>query len=233
VKKIVSEADGYQPHLIAPEQGYRRLIEGALGYFRGPAEASVDAVHYVLKELVRKSISETEELKRFPSLQVELAAAANSSLEKFREESKKSVIRLVDMESAYLTAEFFRKLPQEIERPVTNSKNQTASPSSATLDQYGDGHFRRIASNVSAYVNMVSDTLRNTIPKACVYCQVRQAKLALLNYFYSQISKREGKQLGQLLDEDPALMDRRLECAKRLELYKKARDEIDAVAWVR
>lgn len=44
VKKIVSEADGYQPHLIAPEQGYRSLIEGALGYFRGPAEASVDAV---------------------------------------------------------------------------------------------------------------------------------------------------------------------------------------------
>lgn len=44
VRKIVSEADGYQPHLIAPEQGYRRLIEGALNYFRGPAEASVDAV---------------------------------------------------------------------------------------------------------------------------------------------------------------------------------------------
>ena len=44
VKKVVSEADGYQPHLIAPEQGYRRLIEGALHYFRGPAEASVDAV---------------------------------------------------------------------------------------------------------------------------------------------------------------------------------------------
>lgn len=44
VRKIVSEADGYQPHLIAPEQGYRRLIEGSLSYFRGPAEASVDAV---------------------------------------------------------------------------------------------------------------------------------------------------------------------------------------------
>ena len=44
VRKVVSEADGYQPHLIAPEQGYRRLIEGALSYFRGPAEASVDAV---------------------------------------------------------------------------------------------------------------------------------------------------------------------------------------------
>ena len=92
VKRVVSEADGYQPHLIAPEQGYRRLIESGLNYFRGPAEASVDAVrilflcpkkrcscgflvcyvsctnflllslqvHNVLKELVRKSIGETE-----------------------------------------------------------------------------------------------------------------------------------------------------------------------------
>ena len=58
VTKAVSEADGYQPYLIALEQGYRRLIEGALNYFKGPAEALVDAVHFVLKELVRKSISE-------------------------------------------------------------------------------------------------------------------------------------------------------------------------------
>lgn len=47
VRKVVSEADGYQPHLIAPEQGYRRLIEGALNYFRGPAGASVDAVSHL------------------------------------------------------------------------------------------------------------------------------------------------------------------------------------------
>ena len=46
VRKVISESDGYQPHLIAPEQGYRRLIEGALSYFRGPAEASVDAVSH-------------------------------------------------------------------------------------------------------------------------------------------------------------------------------------------
>ncbi|KAL8268486.1 hypothetical protein R6Q59_002284 [Mikania micrantha] len=83
VRKLVSEADGYQPHLIAPEQGYRRLIEGSLNYFRGPAEASVDAVHFVLKELVRKSIGETEELRRFPTLQSALAAAAGEALENF------------------------------------------------------------------------------------------------------------------------------------------------------
>ena len=43
----------------------------------------------------------------------------------------------------------------------------------------------------------------------------------------------QGKQLLQLLDEDPALMERRQQCAKRLELYKAARDEVDSVAWVR
>ncbi|XP_049388312.1 phragmoplastin DRP1E-like [Solanum stenotomum] len=228
VRKVVSEADGYQPHLIAPEQGYRRLIEGALNYFRGPAEASVDAVHFVLKELVRKSIGECQELKRFPSLQSTIAAASTEALEKFRDEGRKTVVRLVDMESSYLTVDFFRKLPQEMEIPK-GGKPEAA----AAVDRYGEAHFRRIGSNVSSYVNMVSDTLRNTLPKAVVYCQVKEAKQSLLNYFYTQIGKKEGKALSELLDEDPALMERRMQCAKRLELYKKARDEIDSVAWVR
>ncbi|XP_031092122.1 dynamin-related protein 1E-like [Ipomoea triloba] len=226
VRKVVSEADGYQPHLIAPEQGYRRLIEGALNYFRGPAEASVDAVHFVLKELVRKSIGECQELKRFPSLQTAIAAASNQALEKFREESKKTVIRLVDMEAAYLTADFFRKLPQEVEKGGK-------AAATTTVDNYSEGHFRRIGSNVSSYVNMVSDTLRNTIPKAVVHCQVKEAKQSLLNHFYTRIGGKEGKALAELLDEDPALMERRQQCAKRLELYKKARDEIDSVSWAR
>ncbi|XP_042503950.1 phragmoplastin DRP1E-like [Macadamia integrifolia] len=224
VKKVVSEADGYQPHLIAPEQGYRRLIEGALQYFRGPAEASVDAVHYVLKELVRKSIGETQELKRFPPLQAELAAAANEALERFRDESKKTTLRLVDMEASYLTVDFFRKLPQEVEKG--------GNPAASTTDRYSEGHFRRIGSNVSAYINMVSETLKNSIPKAVVHCQVREAKRSLLDHFYTQLGK-EGKPLLQLLDEDPALMERRQQCAKRLELYKAARDEVDSVLWVR
>ncbi|XP_052211609.1 LOW QUALITY PROTEIN: phragmoplastin DRP1E-like [Diospyros lotus] len=226
VRRIVSEADGYQPHLIAPEQGYRRLIDGALNYFRGPAEASVDAVHFVLKELVRKSIGETKELRRFPTLQAEIAAAAGAALEKFREESRKTVIRLVDMESSYLTVDFFRRLPQEVEK----GGNPAVAP---TVDRYTEGHFRRIALNVSSYISMVAETLKITLPKAVVYCQVREAKQSLLNYFYTQIGKKEGKQLAQLLDEDPALMERRQQCAKRLELYRAARDEIDSVSWAR
>ncbi|KAK9187749.1 hypothetical protein WN944_019148 [Citrus x changshan-huyou] len=226
VRKVVSEADGYQPHLIAPEQGYRRLIDSALNYFRGPAEASVDAVHFVLKELVRRSIGETQELKRFPTLQSEIAAAANEALERFRDDSKKTTMRLVEMESSYLTVDFFRKLPQDMER----GGNPTA-PSAA--DRYTEGHFRRIGSNVSSYVGMVSETLKNTIPKAVVHCQVKEAKRSLLDHFYAQLGKKEGKQLAQLLDEDPMLMERRQQCAKRLELYKSARDEIDSVSWTR
>ncbi|XP_040992746.1 dynamin-related protein 1E [Juglans microcarpa x Juglans regia] len=225
VRKVVSEADGYQPHLIAPEQGYRRLIDGALNYFRGPAEASVDAVHFVLKELVRKSIGETQELRRFPTLQAEIAAASNEALERFREDGRKTVVRLVDMESSYLTVDFFRRLPQEVEKG--------GNPAASTTDRYAEGHFRRIGSNVSSYVGMVSETLKNTIPKAVVFCQVREAKQSLLNHFYIQIGKKEGKQLSLLLDEDPALMERRQQCAKRLELYKAARDEIDSVSWAR
>ncbi|CAL5206726.1 unnamed protein product [Lathyrus oleraceus] len=228
VQRVVTEADGYQPHLIAPEQGYRRLIEGCLGYFKGPADASVDAVHLVLKELVRKAIAATEELKRFPTLKNEIASAANDSLDRFREESRKTVTRLVDMESSYLTVEFFRKINLESE---TNPGRNTPNNPNPNLDSYSDNHLRKIGSNVNAYINMICDTLKNSIPKAVVYCQVREAKRSLLNRFYVQVGKKEKEQLGTMLDEDPALMEKRTQLAKRLELYKQARDDIDSVAW--
>lgn len=128
----------------------------------------------------------TQELKRFPTLQAEIAAACNEALERFRDDSKKTTLRLVDMESSYLTVDFFRRLPQEVEKP--GNPGTTTSPA---VDRYAEGHFRRIGSNVSSYVGMVSETLRNTIPKAVVHCQVREAKMSLLNHFYIQIGKRE------------------------------------------
>ncbi|KAJ6712004.1 hypothetical protein OIU79_008258 [Salix purpurea] len=191
--------------------------------FRGPAEASVDAVHFILKEIVRRSIGETQELKRFPSLQAEIASAAYDALERFREDSKKTTLRLVEMESSYLTVDFFRKLPLEAEKG--------GDPTLSNIDRYAEVHCRRIGSNVSSYVGMVSQTMRNSIPKAVVHCQVKEAKRSLLDHFYTQVGKKEGKQLAELLGEDPALMERRQKCARRLELYRKARDEIDSVSW--
>lgn len=139
-------------------------------------------------------------MRRFPSLQTTIAAATNEALERFREEGKKTAIRLVDMEASYLTVEFFRRLPQEVERGGNPGGNPRGNPrdnprensaAEAAIDRYSEGHFRRIGSNVSSYVNMVSDNLKNTIPKAVVHCQVKEAKQNLLSYFYTQIGKRE------------------------------------------
>ncbi|KAI9170111.1 hypothetical protein LWI28_022770 [Acer negundo] len=177
-------------------------------------------VHFILKELVRRSIGQTQELKRFPTLQAEIAAAANEALDRFREDSKKTTARLVDMESSYLTLDFFRKLPQDIDRG--------GNPIASSVDLYAEGHLRRIGSNVSSYVGMVAKTLRNTIPKAVVHCQVKEAKRSLLDH---TIGQKGGKATLQLLDENPMLMERRQQCVKRLELYKSARDEIDSVSW--
>ncbi|KAG7011512.1 Dynamin-related protein 1E, partial [Cucurbita argyrosperma subsp. argyrosperma] len=224
VRKVISEADGYRPHLIAPEHGYRRLIEVAVNYFRGPAEASVDAVHSILKELVRRSLAETQELKRFPTLQAEVSRAANEALERFREDSKTTTLRLVDMESSYITVDFFRRLPQ-------GNEKGGIPPAAASIDRYTETHFHQIASNITSYIRMVSETLRNSIPKSVVHCQVREAKRSILDYFYVQLGQMKGNQLAALLNEDPALRERRQQCIKRLELHKSARDEIDSVSW--
>ncbi|KEH18654.1 dynamin-related protein 1B [Medicago truncatula] len=223
VRKLITEADGYQPHLIAPEQGYRRLIESCLVSIRGPAEAAVDAVHGILKDLIHKSMSETMELKQYPTLKAELGSAAIESLERMKEESKKATLLLVDMEYGYLTVEFFRKLPQDAEKG--------GNPTVSLFDRYNDAYLRRIATTVLSYVNMVCGTLRHTIPKSVVYCQVREAKRSLLDHFFTDLGKKEGKQLASLLNEDPAIMQRRTSLAKRLELYRSAQSDIEAVAW--
>ncbi|OWM70383.1 dynamin-related protein 5A-like [Punica granatum] len=225
VRKLITEADGYQPHLIAPEQGYRRLIESSLGTIKGPAEAAVDAVHAILKELVHKSISETVELKQYPTLRAEVANAACESLDRMKEESKRATLQLVDMECGYLTVEFFRKLPQDIEKG--------GNPSHSIFDRYNDAYLRRVGTTVLAYINMVCASLRNAIPKSIVYCQVREAKRSLLDYFFAELGKKETKQLSSLLDEDPTIMQRRTSLAKRLELYRSAQAEIEAVAWAK
>ncbi|PKI51752.1 hypothetical protein CRG98_027915 [Punica granatum] len=140
-----------------------------------------------------------------------------------REESKKATLQLVDMECGYLTVDFFRKLPQDIEKG--------GNPTHSLFDRYNDGYLRRIGSTVLSYVNMVCAGLRNSIPKSIVYCQVREAKRSLLDHFFTELGKMDQKYLSSLLNEDPAIMERRSQLAKRLELYRSAQAEIDNVAW--
>jgi hypothetical protein len=137
-----------------------------------------------------------QQLRRFPTLQAAIATAANEALERFREDGRSTALRLVDMEAAYVTVEFFRKLPQDpppADAPASKAGGKpSAEPAAAPPpDRYGDGHFRSIASNVSQYIRMVGDELLQKIPKAAVHCQVREAKRSLLNHFYVQMGKKE------------------------------------------
>ena len=53
VRRVVEEADGYQPHLVAPEMGYRRLLQECLALFSKPADTAVEEVHQVLRQAGR------------------------------------------------------------------------------------------------------------------------------------------------------------------------------------
>ena len=80
-----------------------------------------------------------QELKRFPTLSNDIATAANEALERFREESRKTVLRLVDMESSYLTVDFFRKLHAEPEKKLDKTANTDQNN-----DRVSDNYLRRI-----------------------------------------------------------------------------------------
>lgn len=82
VKRIVEEADGYQPHLIAPEMGYRRLLQECLVLFKGPADTAVGEVHHVLRSIVASTINseDCKNLQQYTSLKREIVATASSSL---------------------------------------------------------------------------------------------------------------------------------------------------------
>lgn len=67
---------------------------------------------------------------------MEVTNAACDSLERMREESKKATLKLVDMECSYLTVDFFRKLPQDVEKG--------GNPTHSLFDRYNDSYLRRI-----------------------------------------------------------------------------------------
>lgn len=112
VKRVIEEADGIQPHLVAPEAGYRRLLEEALGFLRDPSEKSVEEVYVLLRRMVDNvaNADDLRTLKRYPTLKRELVTAAYNALEKFKDETRHLVGLMVDMERQYITAEYFRAL---------------------------------------------------------------------------------------------------------------------------
>jgi hypothetical protein len=54
VKRIIQESDGYQPFLVAPENGYRSLVREGVKLMETPSAAAVDAVDMILRDIGQK-----------------------------------------------------------------------------------------------------------------------------------------------------------------------------------
>ncbi|MCL7023439.1 hypothetical protein MKW94_020493 [Papaver nudicaule] len=112
VKRIVLEADGYQPYLISPEKGLRSLIKIVLELAKEPSRLCVDEVHRVLVDIVTTAANSTPGLGRYPPFKREVVAIASTALENFKNEAKKMVVALVDMERAFVPPQHFIRLVQ-------------------------------------------------------------------------------------------------------------------------
>ncbi|GKV31611.1 hypothetical protein SLEP1_g40287 [Rubroshorea leprosula] len=112
IKRIVLEADGYQPYLISPEKGLRSLIKGVLELAKEPSRLCVDEVHRVLLDIVSAAANATPGLGRYPPFKREVVAIASAALDEFKNEAKKMVVALVDMERAFVPPQHFIRLVQ-------------------------------------------------------------------------------------------------------------------------
>uniref|UniRef100_A0A0E0CR74 dynamin GTPase n=1 Tax=Oryza meridionalis TaxID=40149 RepID=A0A0E0CR74_9ORYZ len=129
VKRIVLEADGYQPYLISPEKGLKSLIKGVLEMAKEPSRLCVEEVHRVLLDIVNASANATPGLGRYPPFKREVVEIATNALDVFKSDAKKMVVALVDMERAFVPPQHFIRLVQrrmERQRREDEVKNRSS-----------------------------------------------------------------------------------------------------------
>ncbi|KAL9448623.1 hypothetical protein AB3S75_015996 [Citrus x aurantiifolia] len=112
VKRVVLEADGYQPYLISPEKGLRSLIKIVLEMAKEPSCLCVDEVHRVLMDIVSAAANATPGLGRYPPFKREVVEIASAALDRFKSDAKKMVVALVDMERVFVPPQHFIRLVQ-------------------------------------------------------------------------------------------------------------------------
>lgn len=236
VRRIVEEADGYQPHLIAPEMGYRRLLQECLILFKGPAEVAVDEVHAILRKIVARTL-ESEDCRgmvQFTHLQRDIARNASEALDAMRLEARRMVTTMVEMERSYLTAEVFKEILQADGRGG-EGQELIRTLSGRQVNDYvdegtpADKHLRKIAIHVSAYITHIRTQLKQTIPKAIVHTLVLQSKKKLLDKLHAEVANSDDMQLKRILSEDEGTIKRRELLVTRLKLLKSASEEVASV----
>ena len=97
--------------------------------FKGPADIAVEEVHAILRQIVARTIAgeECKQLAQYTQLKREIATCAANALEAMKEEARKMVLTLVEMERSYLTAEVFKEILQQNGRSESGEVIRTLS----------------------------------------------------------------------------------------------------------
>ena len=134
--------------LHASPQWLRAVAQECLVLFKGPADIAVEEVHAILRQIVARTIAgeECKQLAQYTQLKREIATCAANALEAMKEEARKMVLTLVEMERSYLTAEVFKEILQQNGRSETGevirtlSGRQARARPAAWSQLLGDGH---------------------------------------------------------------------------------------------
>ncbi|KAL4421810.1 hypothetical protein ABPG77_001599 [Micractinium sp. CCAP 211/92] len=131
VREICRQADGFQPHLVSPERGIKRLVQEAMLLTSPHVHRFVDEIHLVLLETVREAARRsvlTEagiplgsgpepgkgmEFLRLKGFENAVILAATKALDEWKSEAHKVAETMVQMECDYVTPSFFRELEKE------------------------------------------------------------------------------------------------------------------------
>lgn len=131
VREICRQADGFQPHLVSPERGIKRLVQEAMLLTAPHVHRFVDEIHLVLLETVREAARRsvlTEagiplgsgpepgkgmEFLRLKGFENAVIQAATKALDEWKAEAHKVAETMVQMECDYVTPSFFRELEKE------------------------------------------------------------------------------------------------------------------------
>ncbi|CAG7885485.1 unnamed protein product [Brassica rapa] len=107
--------DKFLLHLAGGEGSGWKVVASFEGNFpnpKDPARLCVDEVHRVLVDIVSASANATPGLGRYPPFKREVVAIASAALDGFKNEAKKMVVALVDMERAFVPPQHFIRLVQ-------------------------------------------------------------------------------------------------------------------------
>lgn len=159
-REICREADGYQPHLVSPERGIKRLVVEAMKLTEDHVHRFVDEIHIVLLETVKEAARNTMTLEvsggvnsnlnyeylRLKGFENAVIIAATQALEDWRAEAHNVASIMVKMECDYVTPSFFRELERQWQEENAMQGNPEAlengvdmgSPTQQELDTVSD-----------------------------------------------------------------------------------------------